>query len=469
MRSIYFAIFCLFASITARAQKTVPKKVGAHVVKKAASAAPGISLKQISASIAKLHAMILDPGVAGSDLAGKFLYATPDSHAFFSPAYQVAGAEHCYAEKFLVSRNSYAQTGWIYHCLMAKIPGGSDSSMLEKMRSVLDSSLAGISNCDSYINCIEETKLIYSRGNILADSVGFTIKYYKRTEGTPVVLMDSIIRLYRPGLIRNATFNSAFGQFNSAAIFEGLMNIEATIPALTELTKAIYLSNPDNAFDFVMHVDLSSESLTAIMQNLDPSIRQDLRTRATKVVDDYKRSQDSTYYAVNYPNSVNPYTARTAAENNGATRNGSVNICAENQSQQQFTVGSELKTDNYGGNTYFVTRFDCYSNKYEILQMTPVSSRKTFFKSDANVAHNECTRYTITAADLAARYRSAGSSKKLCPSCGGSGCTTVTQVRTTGGWQWENFNVTSYSDPRVVAQWNERQTCTRCYGLGYIN
>jgi len=466
--SVYFILFSFFIFNATEAQKPAAQKPAA---KKQAVPASPISLKQMAASIAKLYAMIRDPQVSGTGITGQLLYTAPDYKTLYSPLYPIAGAEYAHIEKQSVFRKNSDYVRWEYNCVVAKVRGGTETAMMEKIKSTLDSSIAAMSICNGS-NCIWAKEPYYSKNNAAADSVGFSIVYFKKTETTAAAAIDSIIRLYEPGLMRSSTLRSALAQFDKAAAFERLQGHPDIVPAITKLLKAMYAANRDDAFTFFLESELDTEIIVAAKNNLDPAARRDIEARARNIVTEFNRQRDSVFHAARYPGQANPYA--TAATGSGTQTAGAPNICEQNKKNQKFAVGSELSSQskdywNSSNPSYFVAGYDCNTNQYEVLRMVYVAPRKTFFKSEANIPRNDCTSSMYSAEAMSSSFTSAGSRKKLCTVCRGTGLGTITQVRTAGGWKDEGYNVKSYSTERVIASWEERSSCAKCGGSGHLN
>lgn len=427
--------------------------------------------QQLRTSLQKLYAAISNPAVPGTAIAGKYLYALPDHHRIYEPAISIQGAAGFEIEKAEMSRNYYDQVSWEYRCLLAKVKGGSENSGLGKLKQVLDSILAGFPACVNYgKDCISKTSVQYSVGNPGADSLAFTIRYSKKTEDNPAALADSILAVYMPGLMQTSTLISASKQFDAALKYEDLYQDPfrpALKPVFVKMMQAVYRQKPANLASLCIEGPIDFELTRQALAEM-PADAQDLVKKAAReVAGNYYRRQDSLYIATYYPGSPNPFASGTTPVA-GNTHTGGTDICRENQARQQFKAGAHITTGQWGDDVYFITGYDCYSNVYSITRLKFIPARKTFFKSDANVAHCEVLQFAVSAASAHSKYRMGDPRRQLCAACSGTGWISVTQVRTAGGWEQVNFNTKVYSDPRVVATWNEQEACTRCFGQGYI-
>ncbi|MEP6676789.1 MAG: hypothetical protein ABJA78_16635 [Ferruginibacter sp.] len=470
MKKILFTTFLLSAICSACfCQKPVAHKPSAPLAQKPK---PDVQLSNLAADIKKLGEKIADPQVRGSSMVQHFLYSDADNNRYYTPDISVSGSIDCYIKKKEASRKYWQQTGWEYHCLLAKLRPGSDSARLAKTYAFVVSLLKTLPlHKAEYanVNEVRDAPVMYSSGSGSADSLAFVITYYKLPEGDPAAIADSIGKVYLPGIKNEHTSASARKQYFDAMKFEGVDDIPETYSAYAKLINEVDHTNPEAAFRVMMEMPTSEPALKNIKDLLEPAANNHIVAAATAYTQNYKRQQDSSYYATYYPDRANPYAVTnsySSNSNSGTTTKG----CEENTRNQHFRTGVGINALNsFGNDEYFVSGFDCYKNQYTVVRLSYVAPKKTFFKSDVNVAHNSVSQLTYPAENMAKYFRENDNGYTLCPVCGGTGCGQVTQVRTAGGWEALNFNTSVYSDPHTVAQWNERVTCNRCYGTGKIH
>ena len=145
--------------------------------------------------------------------------------------------------------------------------------------------------------------------------------------------------------------------------------------------------------------------------------------------------------------------------------------CAYHTARQKYKPGSLLKTKGFSsfGSDGFIIDFNCSTGLYTVMSRTYNPARKTFFKTDDEVAYYALSRLTLTENYINGTYEVTGNEAQICSVCGGHGANYRDVVHMAGG-TWEttyNPHVRVYTPERVIAAWKERVPCDFCKGKGW--
>lgn len=145
--------------------------------------------------------------------------------------------------------------------------------------------------------------------------------------------------------------------------------------------------------------------------------------------------------------------------------------CAYHTAGQKYKAGNVLKSKGYSslGSDAFVISFDCNTGNYTVMARTYNAARKTFFKTNDEVAYYALSKQTLTDKYIDNSYQLINEQAEICSICGGHGATYRDVVHTRGG-SWENtYNpyVRIYTPERIIASWKERLPCTFCGAAGW--
>jgi hypothetical protein len=434
--------FILMAALPANAQQS--------------NATSGIPIDTLSRNILnavnKVMAIATDPKKSIHSLISEYVSSTSLQENLFTSTVNVAGSE----KTFVMKNQTWPDKGitrWTWVTVIGGAPKGTITAQLREAKTKLDTLLKTIPPVkETDPKHHVEYKLangFFDMNWLKTDSLLVQIVFQKPDNRTEQQIIDSLQKLYKPDLMDATKVSSRSFQFANALERELTKNKIQSV--YNTMTRELADHSMYCGYTFLMNAPWGL-NVEEIRQGLTAEQRSAIRSMAQKTINDFNAEQQR---------KLQPAQPVTTVTNNPV---------ATQVAQAKYKMGTGIFLRNASSfgpmRDYTIGEFNPSTKQYLVATREYIPPKKTFFKTNENVAHYRVDIAQLTAEQIENLYTISNLQYLFCSLCKGSGAIFKTETRIKGGWEQLGFGVYLYTPPYVAAQWEERNVCPDCYGAG---
>lgn len=407
----------------------------------------------IKSAVTKVLAIAANPKKPAAELATDFVTIQNHDKIYLSSV-KLEGGEKSYVMNTDVDWEK-GISKWRWTAVIASAPKATMIDKLNNAKSRIDSLLKQISkpvetDPKHHVSAIDVT--LISNSNVFPnDSLYIWVEFTKPKKGIKEDVIDSLLKKYKADLFGRATAKEAAEQLGEALFAEKIPK-EQSQKLFEDLMKEVADKDVYAAYAIYMNVT-GDLDVMKMFDKLTPGQKETFRTESKKLIDLINEAQAKKGREPEPPQTtIKPIPTQQAV-----------------RAKPKYALNTTLLPIKPGSvrSDYTVAEYDPSSQLYRLITREYVPEKKTFFRTNENVACYVMYITEVTEDYIDKNFKVSPDKYLFCSQCKGHGAIYKTQIRSTGG-QWEqlSFNVYAFTPGRVTAEWEERFVCPNCFGAG---